>query len=129
MQSPHRYHKLPRGLRSVPLRQIVGSVGRSRDFTRDFLPRRSVNQQRWARIDRAFARSEALPAVELYQVGEVYFILDGHHRISVARDRGLQEIEAAIMAVETPVPLTLELVASLQRVRSWTPISFLRRFS
>lgn len=106
----HGYQKVPCGLRTVPLRQIVGSVGRRRDFTCDFLPRRCVNPQRWARIDRAFATGAALPVVELYQVGAVYFVVDGHHRVSVAHARGFKAIEANVSEIEVPRPLPMEQV-------------------
>ena len=111
----YSHQKLARGLRSVPLSHIVGSVGRSRDFTCDFLPRRCVSQQRWARIDQGFATGAALPVVELYQVGAVYFVVDGHHRVSVAHARGFKEIEANVIEIEVPIRLTLEQIRSQQR--------------
>lgn len=113
----HSYQKLARGLRSVPLARIVGSVGRSRDFTCDFLPRRCVSQQRWARIDQGFATGAALPVIELYQVGELYFVVDGHHRVSVAHARGFNEIEANLIEIEVPIALTMERLRSQQRLR------------
>lgn len=76
-------------------------MGRSQDFTRDFLPRSCTNQERWARLALAFP--ETFPVVELYQVGEVYFVVDGHHRISVAYARGCQAIEADVTEVMTPL--------------------------
>ena len=77
--------QIPKGIQSVPLDRIVGSVGRTRDFTNRFLPRPSVNQERWAGICAALDASEALPPIELYRIGEVFFVMDGHHRISAAR--------------------------------------------
>ncbi|MCS6843498.1 MAG: hypothetical protein NZ528_04115 [Caldilineales bacterium] len=91
---------------TIPLDKIVGSVGRYRDFTREFLPRESVNPQRWKAIDAMLHAQAGLPPIEVYQVGDVYFVRDGHHRVSVARANGLKEIEAYVTRIETPVPLT-----------------------
>lgn len=91
---------------TIPLDKIVGSVGRYRDFTREFLPRESVNPQRWQTVDALLHTQEGLPPIEVYQVGDVYFVRDGHHRVSVARANGLKEIEAYVTRIETPVPLT-----------------------
>lgn len=96
------------GTRTVPLEQIVGSVGRYRDFTRTFLPRSAVNAERWARVDAIFNSLEGYPPVELYKIGEVYFVRDGNHRISVARANGLDHIDAYVTEIETDVPLTLD---------------------
>ena len=96
------------GTRTVPLNQIVGSVGRYRDFTRTFLPRAGINAERWARIDAAMHSLEGFPPIELYKVGEVYFVRDGNHRVSVARANGLTHIEAYVTDIPTDIPLTLE---------------------
>src|SRR5215212_4453698 len=74
-----------RGTRVVEVDKIVGSVGRWRDFDRSFLPTRASVGHKWKRIDRAFQRGEDLPPVELYEIGDAYFVVDGHHRVSVAR--------------------------------------------
>lgn len=92
---------------TVPLEKIVGSVGRYHDFTREFLPRANVNSQRWARIDAALNSMEGVPPVELYKLGDVYFVRDGNHRVSVARANDLGQIEAYVTELETPIPLTL----------------------
>jgi hypothetical protein len=73
------------GLQDVPLDHIVGSVGRYQDFTRAFLPRWDDLQDRWQRIDRLVITGADLPPIELYKVGQVYFVRDGNHRVSVAR--------------------------------------------
>jgi len=92
----------------VSIDQIVGSVGRAKDFTRDFLPRRCVSGERWANIDRATHRGIGLPPVELYRLGDVYFVLDGHHRTSVAHANGVIDIDAVVTTLESPVWLTAE---------------------
>ena len=73
-----------RGLQQVPLSQIVGSVGRYHDFTRTFLPLVEGDGQRWRRVAELQFDS-GLPPIELYKVGEAYFVKDGNHRVSVAR--------------------------------------------
>lgn len=98
----------PRKLREVPLDSIVGSVGRYADFTRSFLPRDSSDEERWARV-RAMAESlEGLPPVEVYKIGEAYFVSDGHHRVSVARELNAAAIEAYVTEVKARVPITAE---------------------
>ena len=90
-------NRLQRGTRVVEVDQIVGSVGRWRDFDRSFLPARTSVGQRWKRIDRAFQRGEELPPVELYKLEEAYFVVDGHHRVSVARYHDVPTLEAAVV--------------------------------
>ena len=94
------------GIHSVPVKSIVGSVDRYRDFDRVFLPAQAFTRDRWKAINRAFYRDEALPPVKLYQVGDVYFVLDGHHRVSVAREHGVEFIDAEVIKVRSRVPLT-----------------------
>lgn len=94
-----------RGMREIPVRQIIGSVGRYHDFDRAFLPRRSEIGQRWMRIDMAHLQDAILPPIEVYQIGEAYFVKDGNHRVSVARERGQQEIDAYVIEIDSPVPV------------------------
>jgi hypothetical protein len=88
--------RLHRGTRVVEVDEIVGSVGRWGDFDRSFLPARASVGQRWKRIDRAFQRGEDLPPVELYEIGDAYFVADGHHRVSVARFHDVPTVEASV---------------------------------
>ena len=88
-------------MRTVPLRQIGGSVGRCSEFDRDFMPAKASVEERWKRIDRAFHRGEELPAVSLYKVGAFYFVLDGHHRVSVAHYHGVEWIDAYVTEFDT----------------------------
>jgi hypothetical protein len=91
------YQQIPRRLpEMIPLAKIVGSVGRYKDFTRDFLPRNLEMAPRWARIEDALDSPEGLPPIEVYKIGEVYFVADGNHRVSVARANGFQDIEAYV---------------------------------
>lgn len=96
---------LPRGLKEIPIEAIVGSVGRYEDFNRQFLPRQESQQSRWASVRMAFEYS-GLPPIEVYQIGDVYFVLDGHHRVSVARQLGARKIEAYVTEIPTRVKLT-----------------------
>lgn len=100
------YQQIEMGTQLVPLDQIVGSVGRYKDFTREFLPRTNINKDRWQRVDGVLHSQEGYPPIELYQIGEVYFVRDGNHRVSVARANGLSHIEAYVTQVQTDVPLT-----------------------
>jgi hypothetical protein len=89
-------NRLHRGTRVVEADRIIGSVGRWRDFDRSFLPARASVGHKWKRIDRAFQRGEELPPVELYKLEEAYFVVDGHHRVSVARYHDVPTVEAAV---------------------------------
>ena len=89
-------NRLQRGTRVVEADQIVGSVGRWDEFDRSFLPARASVGHKWKRIDRAFHRAEDLPPVKLYKLEEAYFVVDGHHRVSVARYHDVPTLEAAV---------------------------------
>jgi nucleotide-binding universal stress UspA family protein len=97
--------KTDRGVQEIPLAAIVGSVGRYNDFTRTFLPRKASNQERWAKIKLKATYEGGLPPIEVYKVGEVYFVLDGNHRVSVVRELGGDTIMAHVTEVHTRVPL------------------------
>lgn len=94
-----------RDLQEIPLNQIVGSVGRYRDFTRTFLPRSDGLRERWAAVEDR-VKAGGLPPVELYKVGEAYFVRDGNHRISVARAQNVPDIEAFVWEYPSLVPLS-----------------------
>lgn len=91
-----------RGLHQVPLDEIIGSVGRYNDFTRTFLPLVEDDSWRWRRVAE-MQFNEGLPPIELYKVGDAYFVKDGNHRVSVARQFGATSIEAYVWEYETPV--------------------------
>jgi hypothetical protein len=91
-----------RGLQVVPLKQIVGSVGRYNDFTRTFLPLVESDSARWRRVAELQMES-GLPPIELYKVGDAYFVKDGNHRVSVARQFEMETIEAYVWEYETRV--------------------------
>ncbi len=95
-----------RGVQDIPLAAVIGSVDRYADFTRDFLPRESVNSERWTRVLMATNDLSGLPPIEVYKLGEVYFVKDGNHRVSVARQLGATHIQAYVIELQTRVPLT-----------------------
>jgi nucleotide-binding universal stress UspA family protein len=97
-----------RGVQSIPVKAIVGSVSRYADFTRTFLPRRTDDKERWVRVKAAFSdlKETGMLPIEVYKVGDVYFVLDGNHRVSVARQEGWPYIEAHVIEVQTNIPLT-----------------------
>jgi hypothetical protein len=99
------------GMREVPVSQIVGSVGRHRDFDRAFMPSKPDLGTRWRRIDEIMDRGEELPPVSLYKIGDVYFVQDGNHRVSVARQRGVEMIDAEVIELRSRVPLDSALTA------------------
>ncbi len=98
-----------RGLQTVPVERIVGSVNRYRDFDRAFLPTQSHTADRWQKINRAFYKDVSLPPVLLYQVGDVYFVVDGNHRVSVAREKGQEFIDAEVRECSVRVPVRTDL--------------------
>jgi len=95
-----------RGVHEIPVKSIVGSVGRYTDFTRTFLPRSTTDRQRWARVKASMEDQTGWPPIEVYQVGDVYFVLDGNHRVSIARQEGFEFIEAHIIEVQTNISIT-----------------------
>jgi hypothetical protein len=99
------------GLREVPVSKIVGSVGRHRDFDRAFLPSKPDLGTRWRRIDEIMHRDEELPPVSLYKIGDAYFVQDGNHRVSVARQQGVEMIDAEVIELRTRVPVDSALTA------------------
>src|SRR5690349_8042074 len=91
------------GLQMIPVENIVGSVDKVRDFDPKFRPRSGRSRQRWERIAEAARRGESLPPIDAYRIGEMYFVRDGHHRVSVYRALELPEIEADVRLVRTLV--------------------------
>jgi hypothetical protein len=90
------FNRVRLGTREVEVDRIVGSVGRRRDFDRSFMPLWTNAGERWKRMDLAYLRAEDLPPVELYKLGDAYFVLDGNHRVSVARYHGTPTLEAVV---------------------------------
>ena len=95
-----------RGVKTVRVDQIAGSLNRYHEFDRVFLPVSDKLADRWQSVNRAFYQEISLPPVVLYKVGQVYFVVDGHHRVSVAREQGQIYIEAEVRECSTRVNIT-----------------------
>jgi HSP20 family molecular chaperone IbpA len=92
------------GLQTIPLDRVVGTVDSQRDFDRRFRPTSSRVRERWERLALAQRRGEAIPPIDVYQVGELYFVRDGHHRVSIAIATGQKTIDAYVTEVLTTIP-------------------------
>jgi hypothetical protein len=100
-----------RGMQTIPISLIVGSEGRYRDFNKAFLPRRSHLRARWMRVDVARLENVDLPAIQLYEIGGVYFVRDGNHRVSVARSQGVEQIDAEVISLSSEINITPQMTA------------------
>ena len=87
------------GLRPIPLSQVVGTESRGSDFDRSFHPRRAGIRDRWQQVEQAFPDA-AFPPIVVYQLGDVYFVIDGHHRVAIARQNGMETIDAEVTELE-----------------------------
>ena len=92
-----------RGLQTIDLDSIVGTVDRTKDFDRNFRPTSPRLRARWQRIAEAQRRGESFPPISVYRIGDLHFVRDGHHRVSVARSLGRKDIDAYVTEVETRV--------------------------
>jgi len=97
------------GMQTISIDSIVGSEGRYKNFTRQFLPIKEDLRDRWKNVVQAYYSHRNLPPVELYRVQDTYFVKDGHHRVSVARTKGVRYIEARVYNYECDVPLSKEM--------------------
>ena len=91
------------GLKTIPLDSVVGTVDRTRDFDRGFRPTTPRVRGRWQRIAAAQRRGESFPPISVYRVGDLHFVRDGHHRVSVAKSLGREDIDAYVTQVRTRV--------------------------
>lgn len=107
--------RLYRGIQDIPLQQIVGTVGRPHDFSRKFHPLQKTALNRWVNI-LLLARDGGWPPVQVYQVGNLYFVLDGHHRVSVANYLRFRTLEAEVWAY--PVHLEVDPGAPVERIQA-----------
>jgi uncharacterized ParB-like nuclease family protein len=101
-----------REVTSVPVDRIVGSVGRYREFDRAFMPKLDSTAPRWRSVARAYLDRVSLPPVTLYKVGDVYFVIDGHHRVSVARELGRAFVDANVIEAKPRVSVSAGLDAN-----------------
>jgi hypothetical protein len=113
------------GTHIVPIQQIRGSEGRCEDFDAAFHPLTAHTEDRWLSVAKANLRGRGLPPVELIQIGEAYFVRDGHHRISVAAALGQKEVDAVVTVWNVTGPVRQERAAvthpQQQRSRTFLP--------
>ncbi len=93
------------GMKAVPVKLIVGSEGRYKDFTKAFLPKKEFSRSRWENVDKAHLQSIILPPIKLYEIGGTYFVRDGNHRVSVAKAQGVMDIDAEVIRLDTEIKL------------------------
>jgi hypothetical protein len=93
-----------RGVRPIPVSSIVGTVDKNGDFDRDFLPRRAAMEKRWNRVEHVVEEGKAPPIV-VYELEGRYFLVDGHHRVAIARQRDIEYLDAEITSIRTRYPL------------------------
>lgn len=107
-----------KGMQVVKIEDIAGSEGRYHDFNKAFLPKKEHLRKRWESIDKAYITDVILPPIKLYKIGQVYFVRDGNHRVSVAKAQGMYSIDAEVTELTTSIKITssmsrLELVAAV----------------
>ncbi|MDR2095697.1 MAG: transcriptional regulator [Treponema sp.] len=95
-----------KGMQVVPVRMIVGSEGRYRDFNKYFLPKSEHLRIRWQKVDQAHIKDIILPPIQLYEIGGAYFVRDGNHRVSVAHAQGIEHIDAEVISLSSEVNIT-----------------------
>jgi len=92
------------GLQTIPLDTIVGTAEERRDFDRHFRPTSNRVRERWEQLALAERRGEAIPPIEVYRIGGLHFVSDGHHRVSIAVATGQQTIDAYVTEIFTARP-------------------------
>jgi hypothetical protein len=96
------------GVETIPLDRIAGSTGRYQEFNRAFLPTQSFIRERWKRVYEVAHGLTGFPPIDVYKIGDVYFVRDGHHRVSVLKELGGTTIEATVTELDTPIPLSAD---------------------
>ncbi|MCK9191339.1 MAG: transcriptional regulator [Sphaerochaetaceae bacterium] len=94
-----------KGMQTIPIDQIIGSEGRFRDFSKAFYPKKDLLKDRWESIDRAHMQYVDLPSIDVYKLGDWYFVRDGNHRVSVAKAQGVKYIDAEVVELDSQIPL------------------------
>lgn len=100
----HLFQQSYTGLHTIEVANIVGTVDRSDDFDRDFLPRTPQTRERWERLERAFP-SLGFPPISVYKVKDVYFVIDGNHRVALAKQKGAEFIDAEVTEIQTDIEI------------------------
>ena len=113
------------GMKTIPINEIVGSEGRYKDFDNRFFPKNSFLKERWERVDDAVIKDVILPPIKVYELGGLYFVRDGNHRVSVAKSKGVEFIDADVITLESEIKLKINKgynrhIVSLYRVlKNW----------
>ena len=106
-----------RGMRTIPVAQIIGSEGRYQDFSQAFYPKKELLRSRWRSIDGAVKQYIILPPISVYKLGQWYFVRDGNHRVSVAKAQGVEFIDAEVVELDSEIPLEAGLTMKQLRRR------------
>jgi hypothetical protein len=126
----HLFQQSYAGLQTIEVARIVGTVDRSDDFDRDFLPRTSQTRERWERLERAFP-TLGFPPISVYQVNDVYFVIDGNHRVALAKQKGAEFIDAEVTQIHTDIEIDenidFEKIFYLEQARRFMQQSGLER--
>jgi hypothetical protein len=126
----HLFQQTYAGLQTIDVDKIVGTVDRSKDFDRDFLPRSPQTRERWERLERAFP-SLGFPPISVYQVNGLYFVIDGNHRVALAKQKGAEFIDAEVTDVLTDIDIDenvdFERIVYLEKARRFMQQSGLER--
>jgi hypothetical protein len=101
-----------KGLQSIPVDKIVGSENRHQDFSLGFRPKKNLSRHRWTKIDQAFKEMQNLPAIVVYEIGGLYFVRDGNHRVSVAKNQGIAFIDAEVSSIGGDLALSADMSTS-----------------
>ncbi|MEE8486088.1 MAG: transcriptional regulator [Acidimicrobiia bacterium] len=104
----HLFQQSYAGLQTIEVEKIVGTVDRSNDFDRDFLPRSPQTRERWERLERAFP-SLGFPPISVYQINDVYFVIDGNHRVALAKQKGAEFIDAEVTEIDTDIEIDADI--------------------
>ena len=94
------------GMQVVPISKIIGSEGRYKDFDNQFFPKKSIIKERWEHVDEAIINDIILPPIKVYELGGLYFVRDGNHRVSVAKAKGVEFIDAEVISLQTEIRLS-----------------------
>jgi hypothetical protein len=117
-----------RGMQTVPINLIVGSEGRYRDFDKFFLPKSDSLRSRWERVDEARLSDIILPPIQLYEIGGVYFVRDGNHRVSVAKAQGIEAVDAEVISLSTEIQITPSMIGERPSFSALIRSFFMRIF-
>lgn len=94
------------GMKVIPIEKIVGSEGRYKDFDNQFFPKNTNTKERWENVDEAVIKDIILPPIKVYELAGVYFVRDGNHRVSVAKSKGVEFIDAEVVSLQTEIRLS-----------------------